>query len=1245
METEKHLTSDDIEHLPESERMMKLEMYTGSKKQKPREEWIYDIENDVVRKEIITTPECTERCFLEPISNAADNVGRSRRFGVDPGDMYVYMSPTQLVIENYGTPIPVEYKEENEMYVPELIFGVPGSSSHYNEGIRHEAGVNGLGVKLTNIFSKHFKLEIEDHIQHKSYSQVWVGTGLDGREECDIHPFDGKTSRVRVTFDLDYAHFKYEPAEAPLEIFELFVRHCADISYTTKIPVRVVLDLPGGEHKEMTFDLSNPRDYAKLYFGDAVENSILHYEWPKGTRVKKSESGEQTTADPNVIPLVEMCVIDTPDTGTNISFVNSMMTRDGGCHVEAAIKPVSNHIVNVVHSLTDGEGGTISVNLSHVRPNISMILSCRVQDPGFSGQTKNKLVDPNPFVPKIRISKEEMEPVKEWNIIQNLQAILEAKKNALLSKTDGKKRKNIALKFGIDANDAGGKKSDKCTLYIVEGLSASSYPKKLIDCMENGPDHCGILPIRGKFLNVMNARSDKVLKNAEICELKRMLGLAEKTDYSKPENFKKLRYGKVVIMADSDDDGKHIVALLLLYFHHYFKELLKIGYVYNYLTPIIRVVKGKRKHKFYTHAEYERWKNRTKTYKTWKHMYFKGLGRATDPQIKEDYEDQHVIHCIYDKFASHTINLAFSKKLKDERKAWLSHFGKALDADVVIGDRNISEFLNTELVKFGLLSLSRAIPRFSDGLKDAQRKALWGAFKIWDSEKMGKIKIGNTKFQELKVDRFAAEAAGKTNYHHGDRSLQMTIMGMAQDFAGANNLPYFKREGQFGTRDQGGRDAASPRYAETCPEDWLPYVFRVEDIPILDIKEDEGQPVDPVTFYPILPMHLINGCQGIATAYSTFIPNHNPLDVSGWYKCRIQGKELPKFKPRYKGFCGDIEIIDRRDTKRKRRRRGMTPLNIEEPASKPEPPSVEEPAQEAGGAPSAEETPSAGVSEDVPIPTEDVKEADDTIPDYMEELNEHVRKYKEERGRPLYSMVTTGEYFVNGKGQVVITELPIGRWTYPYKKWLEKLRDEHKLIKDIRNTSKSDFPGFELTGFKPVLSIKSLNLKTQFGMSNMWLLDDKGVPQRFDSIQDILEAFYIQRLEIYKKRREYLLRSWRSDIPLLHEKRRFIKAVVDDKTIVVQDRPRAEVHEQMDALGLDRGLLSSTSLAKLTTEEIQVLDDKIHTLEETIRNMEETTPEQMYLKEIQQFEKEYRRQHRIASKGDKIKLKVFPKPI
>ena len=480
--------------------------------------------------------------------------------------------------------------------------------------------------------------------------------------------------------------------------------------------------------------------------------------------------------------------------------------------------------------------------------------------------------------------------------------------------------------------------------------------------------------------------------------------------------------------------------------------------------------------------------------------------------------------------------------------------------------------------------------------------------------------------------RIAADAAGKTGYHHGDKSLENTIVAMAQDFTGANNLPFSPRDGQFGTRDMGDRDAAESRYAETKPEWWIPYVFRREDLPILTIKEDEGEKVEPVCFFPIFPTVLINGCSGIATGWSTFIPNHNPLDVIRWIKSKIQGRDLPDLKPWYRGFSGSIEVVDRRANKRQRSRRGRTSLAIEEPAALKLP---EESSEEEEGP----VMPTLASFDDIEGGEE---EGSSTSPDegtsFMKDIMDYVRIYREETGRPLYSLITRGDFYTNDKGQIVITELPIGRWTHPYTKWLEKLRDEDKLIKEVRDLSKSNVPGFEITEFKKIPSYKSLGLKTQFGMSNMVLLDMNNRPQRYDCVNDFLEAFYEIRLDKYGERKAYILSAWARKIEKLREKRRFIQAIVD-KELVIENRTRKDIHQDMDTLHFSHDLLS-TSIIKFSEDEIGALDGKIEEVQTKIGTLEGTTSEQLWLRELQEFERAYRKQYKIATKGDKLRLKV-----
>lgn len=131
---------------------------------------------------------------------------------------------------------------------------------------------------------------------------------------------------------------------------------------------------------------------------------------------------------------------------------------------------------------------------------------------------------------------------------------------------------------------------------------------------------------------------------------------------------------------------------------------------------------------------------------------------------------------------------------------------------------------------------------------------------------------------------------------------------MAQDFVGSNNINLLTPSGQFGTRLAGGADAASPRYIFTHLSPITRFLFREEDDLLLEYLEDDGQIIEPKCFYPVLPLLLVNGAQGIGTGWSTYIPPHDPKSVLNYIRAKLRGdSDLPKIKPFVRGFKGEIE--------------------------------------------------------------------------------------------------------------------------------------------------------------------------------------------------------------------------------------------------------------------------------------------------------------------------------------------------
>jgi DNA topoisomerase-2 len=211
---------------------------------------------------------------------------------------------------------------------------------------------------------------------------------------------------------------------------------------------------------------------------------------------------------------------------------------------------------------------------------------------------------------------------------------------------------------------------------------------------------------------------------------------------------------------------------------------------------------------------------------------------------------------------------------------------------------NYTDFINKELVLFSNMDNVRSIPCLVDGMKPGQRKVLFTCFKR------------NLTKKELKVAQLAGSVAEQSAYHHGEASLMGTIIGLAQNFVGSNNINLLLPIGQFGTRLTGGKDSASPRYIFTQLSRLARHLFNEADDAVLNYQLDDNQRIEPEWYIPILPMVLVNGADGIGTGWMTKIPNYNPREIVSNLKRLIRGDEPKTMIPWFKGFKGSIEPLD-----------------------------------------------------------------------------------------------------------------------------------------------------------------------------------------------------------------------------------------------------------------------------------------------------------------------------------------------
>ena len=209
---------------------------------------------------------------------------------------------------------------------------------------------------------------------------------------------------------------------------------------------------------------------------------------------------------------------------------------------------------------------------------------------------------------------------------------------------------------------------------------------------------------------------------------------------------------------------------------------------------------------------------------------------------------------------------------------------------------NISEFFNTSYCSFGTYDNFRKIASIVDGCKPSMRKCLHIILK------------DNIK-DPFKVQNLCTRVSEKTNYIHGATSLYGVIVGMAQDFVGTNNIPLFKRKGNFGTRLI--PEASADRYIFTCKEDYLNNIFKDEDNINLIQQEFEGDIIEPKYYVPIIPMLLVNGSLGLTTGFSQKILPRDPKELIKWITCKLNGKKFTgKLLPYFKGFKGLVELLD-----------------------------------------------------------------------------------------------------------------------------------------------------------------------------------------------------------------------------------------------------------------------------------------------------------------------------------------------
>lgn len=847
--------SDKYKKLSDQEHILKRPgMYIGSVKNIVQETFIYDDESKKMDQKQLKFNPGLLKLFDEIATNASDHTRNSNVTLIK-----VEVDSQKISVYNDGEGIPIEIHKEHNVYIPELIFGHFRAGSNFDDTQKRiTGGMNGLGSKIVGVFSTLFEIEVA--CKGSLYKQTF-----ENNLKKINKPIITKTKKndyTKITFYPDFQRFGMK--ENTPDQIKLFEKRTLDLSACTERTVNV-------KFNGKAIPVKDFESYINLYFGSKTNSKrviIQQKRWK-----------------------VAFLLNDKFDKFAQFSFVNGLCTESGGTHVNHVVNPV---IKDVISELSK-KHKDIEIKPNYVKDNLIVFVFALIENPEFKSQSKEELTTKvSDFGSTCNLGKETIKSIIKLGIDKNVIQIANAKNLKSLKSTDGKKKSKINIKNVDDANWAGTKKSDQCTLIIVEGLSAKTFAVSGIGKV--GRDKYGIYPIKGKLLNVKQATSKQLLSNDEITGLKQVLGLKNGEKQTLSSIKKGLRYGKIVCLCDADCDGSHIKGLIINFFHTFWPQLLKDNFVTCLSTPVVKCSKGRSKETFYSMNDYNDWKSNTNT-NGWKIKYYKGLGTSSAKEAQEcfeDFENKLVRYKMENN--EECIKLAFDKNRADDRKKWIiDSTKKTLTVDNSIKSISYDSFFNEEFVQFSIEDNKRSIPNLIDGLKPSQRKVLYGMFKK------------NTK-DEIKLDQIRGFIAEKTAYHHGDMSLNQTIMSMNHKFVGSNNINLLEPCGQLGSRLENGKDAASPRYVSTKLNPITRLIFKPEDDQLLDYLDDDGYKIEPKYYVPIIPMLLVNGSVGIGTGFSCNIPMYNPKDIILVMKERLAGNKERKLFPWYNGFTGTITV-------------------------------------------------------------------------------------------------------------------------------------------------------------------------------------------------------------------------------------------------------------------------------------------------------------------------------------------------
>ena len=771
-------------------------MWSGSFAKSVNEEFL--LEEGKFSKRNISYPQALYKGIDEILVNAIDQwiktLGGPKKYMVTK--IVIKFTPDGYIsIFNNGDGIPVDLVKNikgESMYVPQLISTeFLAGSNNSDDKNRISGGTNGLGIKLTSNNSKHFVLETVDIVRKKHYIQE-SHDRLARTDPPTITPLKSlgvdsilKKGGALFKFLPDYKIYKVDIKKDYAELNLLFKTRAIHTAAHTGLCVT---------YNDEEIKVNNMETFAELFLptSQLVCTKIKHPEYDWDVVVGISDTGSYET-----LSIVNgICV----KTGTHLNYIRDLVIDGIKLRTERLLKKF------------------VVYKKSMLQNNLFIMISGNIPNPAFDSQSKTNIAGSVASYKEYVLGKSVL--AKIWKMMEV--RLVEQYLTDFKTKTTRKANTNGIKKYK-KAKYAATNKSDQCTLLICEGDSAESMTRTSLTSKKvpMSYDYYGTFNIGGVPMNsrtkstayessgkTVVRRQKQLVDNERLSSLEKVCNLNHTFTYETKEERDTLSYGFVVATVDQDLDGVgQIFGLILSHFERFWPALIMHGYVKQLATPIIRAFPKSGKaavESFYTDEEYRQWvlnkfgKDERSAddlgsgesgLDKWEVKYYKGLATHNDDEAIHMFQkyDSSLYTITYDDLAAKTFEIYYGND-PDLRKIELV----IRRPPVVIHDMSLSctEHLQSHTKEFQLDNIMRKLPHMYDGLNPARRKILCGSRNRFLSNN-----------GEVKVFQLAGYIAEKMNYHHGSASLEKTIINMAQDYVGANNLPLLLPLSQFGCID------------------------------------------------------------------------------------------------------------------------------------------------------------------------------------------------------------------------------------------------------------------------------------------------------------------------------------------------------------------------------------------------------------------------------------------------------------